>query len=96
MPDTAAAKVSIAGKSQFKALQRKMPEIELDTTRANEATICFRSGLPLCSIDIVQVFTSVGTANFHVVDIPTPFLLYLKDIDILGIYLNNITNQPIH
>ncbi len=72
-----------------------MPEIKLDTTRANEATICFGSGLPLSSIGTVQVFTLVGTANFHVVDTPTPFLLYLKDMDILGIYLNNITNQLI-
>ena len=95
MPDTGAAKVSTAGKSQFKALQREMPEIELDTTRANEATICFGSGLPLSSIGTVQVLTPVGTANFHVVDTPTPFLLCLKDMDTLGIYLNNITNQLI-
>ena len=95
MPDTGAAKVSTAGKSQFKALQREMPEIELDTTRANEATICFGSGMPLSSIGTVQVFTPVGTTNFHVVDTPTPFLLCLKDMDTLGIYLNNITNQLI-
>ncbi len=95
MPDTSAAKVSTAGKSQFKALQRKMPEIELDATCANKTTICFRSGLPLSSIGIVQVLTSVGTANFDVVDTSTSFLLYLKDMDTLGIYLNNISNQLI-
>ena len=53
MPDIDVAKVSTAGKSEFKALQRKMPEIELDTTRANEATICFGSGMPLSSIGTV-------------------------------------------
>ena len=95
MPDTGAAKVSTAGKSQFKALQCEMPEIELDTTCANEATICFGSGMPLSSIGTVQVFIPVGITNFHVVDTPTPFLLCLKDIDTLGIYLNNITNQLI-
>ncbi len=41
MPGTSAAKVSTAGKSQFKVLQCEMLKIELDTTRANEATICF-------------------------------------------------------
>ena len=95
MPDTGAAKVSTAEKSQFKALQYEMPEIELDTTRANEATICFGSGMLLSSIGIVQVFTPIGTTNFHVVDTPIPFLLCLKDMDTLGIYLNNITNQLI-
>ncbi len=95
MPDTGDAKVSTARKSQFKALQREMLEIELDTTRTNEATIYFGSGLPLSSIGTVQVLTPVGTTNFHVVDIPTLFLLCLKDIDTLDIYLNNITNQLI-
>ena len=96
MPDTGAATVSTAGKSQFKALQCEMPEIELDTTRTNEATIGFGSGMPLSSIGIVQLLTPIGTANFHVVDIPTPILLCLKDIDTLNIYLNNITNQLIY
>ncbi len=92
IPDTGAAKVSTAGKSQFKALQHEMPESELDTTRANEATISFGRGIPLSSIGRVQVLISIGTANFHVVDTPTPFLLCLKNMDTLGIYLNNITN----
>ncbi len=95
MLDIGAAKVSIVGKNQCKALQYKMPEIELDTTHVNEATICFGSGLPLSSIGIVQVLTPVGTANFHFVDTPTPFLLCLKDIDTRGIFFNNITNQLI-
>ncbi len=95
MPDTGVTKVSIAGKNQFKALQCEMPEIELNITRANKATICFGSGLPLSSIGTVQVFSPVGTANVHVVDTLIPFFFCLKDINILGIYLNNITNQLI-
>ena len=67
-----------------------MPEIELDTTRANEATICFGNGMPLISIGIVQVFISVGTTNFYVVDTLIPFFFCLKDMNTLGIYLNNI------
>lgn len=53
MPDTSATKVSTAGKSQFKALQREIPEIELDITRANEVTIYFESRILLSSINIV-------------------------------------------
>ena len=53
MPDIGVAKVSTVGKSQFKALQHKIPEIELDTTHANEATICFGSRMLLSSINIV-------------------------------------------
>ena len=53
MSDTGVAKVLTAGKSQFKALQYEMPKIELDTTYANKATICFRSGLSLSSIGTV-------------------------------------------
>ena len=92
MPDTGATKVLTAGKCQFKALQCEIPEIELDTTCANEAVIYFKSGISLSSISTVQVITPVGATNFHIVDIPTPFFFCLKDMDTLGIYLNNIPN----
>ena len=52
--------------------------------------------MPLSSIGIAQVFTLVGITNIHVVDTSILFLLYLKDMDILGIYLNNIINQLIY
>ena len=69
-----------------------MPEIKLDTTHANKATICFGSQMLLSLIGIVQVSIPIDTTNFYVINIPTLFLFYLKDIDTLGIYLNNITN----
>ena len=72
-----------------------MSEIALDTTRTNEATIYFGSEILLSSIGTIQVYIPVGTTNFHVVDTPTPFFLCLKNMDTLGIYLNNITNQLI-
>lgn len=53
MPNTSAAKILIAEKSQFKALQFEIPEIELDKTRINKANICFKSGMPPSSISIV-------------------------------------------
>lgn len=96
MPDTGIAKVSTAKKSQFKAMQYKMLEIKLDTTCANEITIYFESVIRLSSIGIVQVFISSGIRNFHIIDISMLFLLCLKDMDIVGTYLNNITNQFIY
>lgn len=92
MLDIGVAKDLIAGKSPFKALQFEISKIKLDITYVNKATICFGSGMLLSLISIVQVFTPIGTMNFYIVNIPTSFFLYLKDIDILGIYLNNITN----
>lgn len=92
MSNTGAAKVFTARKNQFKALQFEILKIELDTIRANETTICFKSGISLSSISIVQVFILVDTTNFYVINTPISFLLCLKNMDILDIYLNNITN----
>lgn len=69
-----------------------MAELKLDRTRAKKATICFGSGLPLSSIDIIQVLTPVGTTNFYIIDIHTLFFPRFKDINIPSIYLNNIIN----
>ena len=96
MPDTSAAKVSTTEKSQLKVLQYEIPEIELDTTHTNEASICFGSRLLLSSIDTIQVLIPVGTINFYIVDTSTPFFPCLKNMDTFGIYLNNIINQFIY
>lgn len=62
-----------------------MPKIELEITRINKVIIYFESGLFLSLIDTVQVFISIDTVNFHFVNIPSSFLLCLKDMDILDI-----------
>lgn len=69
-----------------------MPKIELDTTCANKAIIYFGSEILLSLFRIIQVLIPIGTTNFHVINISILCLHYLKDINILGIYLNNITN----
>lgn len=43
-------------------------------------------------IGLVQVYTLDGIANFYIINILTQLLFYLKDTNILNIYLNNITN----
>jgi len=92
MPDTGAARVSTAGKDQFLALQRALPTLELDRSRQGEATIRFGGGKLVESVGTVDLEMPVGTASFHVLDTPTPFLLSLGDMDRLGIYLNNLEN----
>lgn len=49
----------------------------------------------LSLIDTIQVNISISIINFHFIDIHILFLLYLKNMDTLSIYLNNITNQLI-
>lgn len=44
---------------------------------------------------LIQVFTSIGTTNFQVIDILILFFFCVKNIDTFGIYSNNITNQLI-
>lgn len=72
-----------------------MLKIKLDTTHANKVTKCFRSKIFLNSIDIIQILILVANAKFYIVNTPIPFRLYLKNMNIIGIYLNNITNQLI-
>ena len=95
MPDTGAAKVSTAGKGQFLALRREVPSVRLDATRAGEASIRFGGGKSLSSIGTVKVGTPIGLVDLHVVDVPTPFLMCLQDMDRLGVYLNNVANELI-
>lgn len=86
MPDINVAKNLTARKSQFNVLQREIPKTKLDITCVNKAIICFGSKMVLNSISIVQVSIPIGTIKFYVVNIPTLFLLCLKEIDTLGIY----------
>jgi hypothetical protein len=39
------------------------------------------------------ITTPIGKIVFHILDASTPFLLSLKDIDRLKVFLNNVTNE---
>jgi hypothetical protein len=39
------------------------------------------------------ITTSIGKIVFHIFDAPISFLLSLKDMDRLKVYLNNVTNE---
>ncbi|KAM4062780.1 hypothetical protein HRG_007600 [Hirsutella rhossiliensis] len=94
LPDTGAAKISTAGIDQFRALQREMPTVQL-RKNATIATVRFGGNEPTNTIGITTVITPIGEVVFHVINMSTPFLLCLKDMDRLGAYLNNVTNELI-
>ena len=94
MPDTGAARVSTAGRGQYQALIKEHPEQpRMNSARAGEANIRFGDGTPLESLGTMTVNTPFGPVDFHVMESDTPFLMSLKDMDRLGVYLNNTTNQ---
>lgn len=73
-------------------MQHEIPEIELDITYTIKAIIFFESKMPLSLISTIHIHTSMDITNFYIIDIPILFSLCFKDINILGIYLNNIIN----
>ena len=41
---------------------------------------------------IIRVQTPLGYITFHIIFANTPFLFYIRDIDKLGVKLNNLKN----
>ena len=91
MIDTRASKRSTAGLSQLKALQRT-EDVHIDESTKGMVTVQFGIG-STSSIGSVKISTPIGQVQFHIVDAYTPFLLSLADMDALGVYFNNLTNQ---
>ncbi|KJZ70393.1 hypothetical protein HIM_10197 [Hirsutella minnesotensis 3608] len=71
-----------------------MPTVQL-RKNATIATVRFGGNEPTNTIGITTVITPIGEVVFHVINMSTPFLLCLKDMDRLGAYLNNVTNELI-
>ncbi|UQC88633.1 uncharacterized protein CLUP02_14158, partial [Colletotrichum lupini] len=55
--------------------------------------ISFGLSKEIVALGIVEVETYFGTITFYILLINTPFLLYLKNINRLGIIFNNIRNR---
>jgi len=91
MPDSGAAGVSTAGNSQFLALQKLDPRVQLDTSTAGDHKIRFGKGTAL-SQGTIQVQTPLGVITFHVVPANTPFLFCIQDMDAMGVKLDNLEN----
>ncbi|KAK1496387.1 hypothetical protein CCUS01_02733 [Colletotrichum cuscutae] len=55
--------------------------------------ISFGLGKEIVILSIVKIKTYFGTITFYILLINTLFLLYLKNIDRLGIIFNNTKNR---
>ncbi|UQC84201.1 uncharacterized protein CLUP02_09697, partial [Colletotrichum lupini] len=64
-----------------------------NTLTAGITRISFNLGKEIVALSIVKVETYFGTITFYILPINTLFLLYLKNIDRLGIMFDNIKNK---
>ncbi|UQC82110.1 uncharacterized protein CLUP02_07596, partial [Colletotrichum lupini] len=65
----------------------------LNTSTAGIIRISFSLSKEIVALSIIEVETYFGIITFYILPINTPFLLYLKNIDRLGIIFNNIRNR---
>ncbi|UQC86664.1 uncharacterized protein CLUP02_12166, partial [Colletotrichum lupini] len=64
-----------------------------NTLTAGITRISFSLGKEIVALGIIKVEIYFGTITFYILPINTPFLLYLKDIDRLGIMFDNTRNR---
>lgn len=98
MVDTGAARGSSAGKTQYEAYRATIgKDVLIDESRAAKCHFGIGSAM---SLGIAPINFPVGpmwlTCNAHIVDANTPILMSIDDMDLLGIYLNNLQNVLIH
>jgi hypothetical protein len=86
-----AARRSTAGIEQFTALQRLNDSVQLDKSIVG-SKIQFGIG-STSTMGTTELNTPLGQLIFHIVGVNTPFLLCLADLDRLGVYFNNLTNE---
>jgi hypothetical protein len=93
MIDTGAAGKSTAGYSQYLAYQRTFDiNIPIDATTKDDVNATFGIG-SASSIGSINIPTPIGTIEFHVVEVETPFLMSIKDMDAKGIMLDNLQDK---
>ncbi|UQC81430.1 uncharacterized protein CLUP02_06916, partial [Colletotrichum lupini] len=65
----------------------------LNTLIAGIARISFGLSKEIVALSIIKIETHFGTITFYILPVNTPFLLYLKNIDRLGIIFDNTKNR---
>jgi hypothetical protein len=96
MPDTGAAGVFTAGERQVRALQKKIPDIIVDTSTAGKYRIKFGDNSVVESTGTVGVTTPFGVVDFAVMLINTFFLFCFADIKKHNVYLDNTRDVLVH
>ncbi|UQC87292.1 uncharacterized protein CLUP02_12796, partial [Colletotrichum lupini] len=64
-----------------------------NTLTVSITRISFGLGKEIVALSIVKIETHFRIITFYILPINTPFLLYLKDIDRLGIIFDNTKNR---
>ncbi|UQC90525.1 uncharacterized protein CLUP02_16055, partial [Colletotrichum lupini] len=64
-----------------------------NTLIASIIRISFSLGKEIIALSIIKIETYFGTITFYILPINTLFLLYLKNINRLGIIFNNTKNR---
>jgi len=59
---------------------------------AGQYTIRFSKGTTI-SLSTIKVKTPLGYITFYIISANTPFLFCIRDIDKLGVKLNNLKNM---
>ncbi len=91
--DSNAARKSIESMRQFKALQQIFNH---DVKLNKSDRLVFKFEIEdTKSIESIELETSLKAITFHIVEINISFLLSLVDLDRLGVYFNNLTNELI-
>jgi hypothetical protein len=65
----------------------------MDAGRASKAVIKFRKGSRLTLISTTTIKTTIRSITFHIMEAPTPFLICIQDMDKLGVYFHNTTDE---
>jgi hypothetical protein len=89
MPDTGAAGVFIAGERQVRALQKKIPNITVDTSTAGKYRIKFGDNPVVKSIGTIGVITPFGVIDFAVMLTNISFFFCFADMKKHNVYLDN-------
>ena len=92
--DSGASTRSTGDIGQLKALQQLDFSIQLNKKTAGSANFTFGIG-SAASIGSVNLDTPLGPITFHIVPVNTPFIVCLADMDKLGAFFNNTTNEVI-
>ena len=69
--------------------------MELNKQIIEQTSIKLKKKPPVTSLKITKIKIPIRTIIFYILDISTPFLLYLTDIDRLGIYLDNTRDKMV-
>ncbi|KAI0993887.1 hypothetical protein K3495_g14297, partial [Podosphaera aphanis] len=88
MIDTGAAQRSTAGYGQYLAYERLFGGA-INQSKAGKVSVQFGIG-SATSIGSTMVSCPIGCIEFHILETDTPFLLSLKDMKLLNVYLDNI------